>query len=253
MRPTPQRISFQDRALCQRTFGVRAQERQYHRLSLGDRPGMTLPRQHADLLCSYGATASEVEELLAYNDNVFDRSFALAPTLPLPPEPHVAVWERYAREVTEIGAFKALQRRLMQLRFPIREGISNTDAYRAVTLRGTSTQGMTEASGLNLANPDDLRLGVHPSPAGPIPVLTPGGREDFVALVRALSIKSEVRMRAVGQFLTLCCPTTCSAGPARGSCASAMKNVHPGVAYSLPLRGRYEILSRGPTRHNFVG
>jgi hypothetical protein len=139
MRPTPQRISFQDRALCQRTFGVRVQERQYHRLSLGDRPGMTLPRQHADLLGSYGATASEVEELLAYNDNVFDRSLARAPTLPLPAEPHVVAWERYAREVTEIGAFKALQRRLVQLRFPIRKGISNTDAYRAATLRGTST------------------------------------------------------------------------------------------------------------------
>jgi hypothetical protein len=191
MQPTPQRISFQDRALCQRTFGVRAQERQYHRLFLGEGPGMTLPRQHADLLGSYGATASEVEELLAYNDNVFDRSFARAPTLPLPAEPHVAAWERYAREVTEIGAFKALQRRLVQLRFPIRKGISNTDAYRAATLRGTSTQGMTEASGLNLANPDDLRLRVHPSPAGPIPVLTPGGREDFVALVRALTRKNE--------------------------------------------------------------
>ncbi len=151
----------------------------------------TRKTQRADLLASYGATASEIEELLSYNRNVFDRSFDLAPTLPLPTEPHAAAWERYASEAAEVGAFAALRRRLVQLRFPIREGISNTDAYRAATLRGAPTEGMAEASGLNLANPDDLRLGVHPSPAGPIPVLTPGGREDFVALVRALTRKNE--------------------------------------------------------------
>ena len=100
---------------------------------------MTLPGQHADLLASYGATAAEIEELLAYNHNVFDRSVDQAPTLPLPAEPHVAAWERYAREAAEVGAFAALRRRLVQLRFPIREGISKTDAYRAATLRGAST------------------------------------------------------------------------------------------------------------------
>ena len=109
---------------------------------------MTLPGQHADLLASYGATAAEIEELLAYNRNVFDRSVDQAPTLPLPTEPHVAVWERYAREAAEVGAFAALRRRLVQLRFPIREGISKTDAYRAATLRGAPTEEMTEASGL---------------------------------------------------------------------------------------------------------
>ncbi len=150
-----------------------------------------LPRQRADLLGSYGAAASEIEELLSYNRNVFDRSFDRPPTLPLPAEPHVAAWERYAREAAEVGVFAALRRRLVQLRFPIREGISKTDAYRAVTLRGTPTEEMIEASGLNLANPDDLRLSVHPSPAGPIPVLVPGDRADFVNLVRALTRKNE--------------------------------------------------------------
>ena len=152
---------------------------------------MTLPGQHADLLASYGATAAEIEELLAYNRNVFDRSVDQAPTLPLPTEPHVAVWEQYAREAAEVGAFAALRRRLVQLRFPIRKGISKTDAYRAATRRGSPTKEMAEASGLDLASPDDLRLRVHPSPAGPIPVLAPGDRADFVALARALTMRNE--------------------------------------------------------------
>lgn len=150
-----------------------------------------LSRQHADLLASYGATASEIEELLSYNRNVFDRSFDLAPTLPLPTEPHVAAWERYASEAAEVGALAALRRRLVQLRFPIREDVSQTDAYRAATLRGASTEGMAEASGLDFASPDSLRFGVHPSPVGPIPVISADDRADFVNLVRALTMKNE--------------------------------------------------------------
>ena len=147
--------------------------------------------QRADLLASYGATAKQTEELLAYNRNVFDRSVEEAPALPLPAEPHVAAWERYAREAAEAGVLAALRHKLVQLRFPIRDGISKTNAYRAATLRGASTEEMDEASGLDLASPDELRLGIHPSPAGLIPVLAPGGRADFVALVRALSMKNE--------------------------------------------------------------
>ena len=152
---------------------------------------MTLPRQHADLLASYGATDPEVEELLAYNRNVFDRSVEEAPALPLPAEPHVAAWERYAQEAAEDGAFAALRRRLAQLRFPIREGISQTDAYRAATLRGKQPEEIPEASGLELSRPNEIRLAVHRSPAGPIPVIAPGDRADFVTLVRALTMRNE--------------------------------------------------------------
>ncbi|HYQ84180.1 MAG TPA: hypothetical protein VEP28_09280, partial [Rubrobacter sp.] len=153
---------------------------------------MMTNRQRMDLLASYGASGSEIEELLAYDRNAFDEHRTDAPpVLPLPAESHVAAWERYAQEAAEAGAFAALQRRLVQLRFPIREGISQTEAYRAATLRGAPTEGMTEASGLVLARPDELRLIVHPSPAGPIPVLIPGGRTDFVAFVRALTMRNE--------------------------------------------------------------
>jgi hypothetical protein len=124
--------------------------------------GMMTNRQRMDLLASYGATGSEIEELLAYDRNAFNEHRTDAPpVLPLPAESHVAAWERYALEAAEAGAFAALQRRLIQLRFPIREGISQTEAYRAATLRGAPTEGMTEASGLVLARPHELRLIVH--------------------------------------------------------------------------------------------
>jgi hypothetical protein len=124
--------------------------------------GMMTNRQRMDLLASYGATGSEIEELLAYDRNAFDEHRTDAPpVLPLPAESHVAAWERYALEAAEAGAFAALQRRLIQLRFPIREVISQTEAYRAATLRGAPTEGMTEASGLVLARPHELRLIVH--------------------------------------------------------------------------------------------
>jgi hypothetical protein len=154
--------------------------------------GMMTNQQRMDLLASYGASGSEIEELLTYDTNAFDEHRTDAPpVLPLPAESHVAAWKRYALEAAEASAFAALQRRLVQLRFPIREGISQTEPYRAATLRGAPTEGMTEASGLVLARPDELRLLVHPSPAGQIPVLIPGGRADFVALVRALTMRNE--------------------------------------------------------------
>jgi hypothetical protein len=148
-------------------------------------------RQRVALLASYGATASEIEELLAYNRNSFDwRGADTPPAFPLPAESHVAAWERYALEAAEAGAFATLQRRLVQLRFPIREGISQTEAYRAATLRGAPTEEMTEASGLVLARPGELRLIVHPSPAGRVPALIPGARMDFVTLVHALTMRN---------------------------------------------------------------
>jgi|SRR5829696_341710 len=138
--------------------------------------------QHADLLASYGTTASEIKELLAYNRNVFDRSVEETPALPLPAEPHVAAWERYAREAAEGGALAALRRRLVQLQFPIREGISRTDAYRVATLRGRRRRRWTKPSGW---------ISRAPRSYGSVSILAPGGRADFVALVRALSMKNE--------------------------------------------------------------
>jgi hypothetical protein len=146
----------------------------------------------ADVLANFGASASEVKELLAYNQNVFNRNRLTHPvTFPLAPEAHVTAWEEYAVAARVVGAFEALLSRLVQFRFPIQEGISQTDAYRAATRKGVSVDGMAEATGLVLKQPKKLQLIIHQSLAGPIPVLLAGNREDFVTLVQALTMRNE--------------------------------------------------------------
>jgi hypothetical protein len=154
----------------------------------------------ADILTDFGANALEVEELLAYNQNVFERqTLNSAVEFPLTIETHVAVWEEYAAIAKrrrsliarEIGVFETLKQRLVQLQFPIQQGISETEAYRAATRRGVSTNGMTEASGLVLQQSDRIELIIHQSLAGKIPVLLVENRKDFVALVQALCKRNE--------------------------------------------------------------
>ncbi len=146
----------------------------------------------ARILPTFGAGPTETEELLAYDQSPFDHARLPTPlTLPLPPEAHVATWEQYAVEAAQVGVWETLVRHLPRLRFPIREGISQTEAYRAATLKGVSPDGMVEATGLSLNHPELLRLLVHRSVAGPVPVLIAGDRADFVALVRALSMRNE--------------------------------------------------------------
>lgn len=77
----------------------------------------------------------------------------------------------------------------MQLRFPIEEGISQTDTYRAATRRGVLP--WSTGPGIALRDPAGLRLLIQPTLSGHIPLLTVALREDFVTLVRALSGRNE--------------------------------------------------------------
>lgn len=146
----------------------------------------------ANILRAYGANISDTEELLAYNENVFDTASFVHPiNFPLAPELHVATWEKYLTEATVMGTFETLKKRLVQLQFPIREGISQTETYRAATRKGIPVDGMTEAAGLILTQPEKLQLIVHQSLAEAIPVLIAGNREDFLLLVQALTMRNE--------------------------------------------------------------
>jgi hypothetical protein len=146
----------------------------------------------ASVLTSYGANPSQIEELLAYNHNAFEHSsLALPLKFPLPPEPHVAAWQEYAEEAKVVGAFDVLKRVLVQFQFPIQQGISQTEGYRAATRRGVAVDDIPQATGLVLNKPEKLQLTVHQSIAGAIPVLQIGNREDFVSLVQALTKHNE--------------------------------------------------------------
>lgn len=164
--------------------------------------------RHAALLASFGATPDQIQELLAYNDNVFDLS-ALGPglghgtSLPLADEPFVAAWEGYAAEAAQRGVFATLRDRLPQLRFPIRKGISETPAYREATRRGVPVESVRRGPGLRLHRPDEVELVLHLSPAGRIPVLILRDRGDFVTLARALGSRNEPRVLpdSLGAFM----------------------------------------------------
>ncbi|MES1240553.1 MAG: hypothetical protein ABUT39_02945 [Acidobacteriota bacterium] len=137
-------------------------------------------------------TGETQAELQAYLANPFDLG-SLGPetVFPLPDEPFVEVWERWAAEARERGAFAVLSDHLPQLRFPVREGIGATEGYRAAVRRGVPPSEIPSATGLEIGRPDLVGLEIHESPAGRIPVILARGRDEFAALLRALSRKNE--------------------------------------------------------------
>jgi hypothetical protein len=144
----------------------------------------------ADILADYGASESEILELLTYNHNVFARP--LLEQLHQPQsESYLATWEQYAKNAATVGAYAALQPHLVQLQFPIMAGISETEDYRAATRKGKSTTQMKTATGLMLFQPEQLQLYIYPTLAGGIPVLVAGNRPDFISLVQALTRRNE--------------------------------------------------------------
>ncbi len=69
----------------------------------------------ANILKAYGANISDTEELLAYNENVFDTASLAHPgSFSLAPELHVAAWEKYLAEATLLGTFEALKKKFVQ-------------------------------------------------------------------------------------------------------------------------------------------
>ncbi|HSU14675.1 DUF7005 family protein [Longimicrobium sp.] len=141
----------------------------------------------AEVLRRHGAGPAEVAELLAYTAVELRRP-PRPPALPLDDEPFADAWAGYAAEAEARGAWNVLRERLPQLRFPIAQGMCETDEYRAATRRGLAPP---EGPGVELARPEALRLFVHPTPAGRLPVLAAGCRDDFVTLVRALARQNE--------------------------------------------------------------
>ena len=143
-------------------------------------------------LANYNASESEIQELLTYNQNVFQHNFLQSSFFfPLQPEPHIADWEQYIAEADRLGAYPILKSRLVQLQFPVVTGISETDDYRTATRKGTDPETLKLATGLILTQPEKLQLKIHNTLAGPIPIIITGNREDFVLLIQSLAKRNE--------------------------------------------------------------
>lgn len=106
--------------------------------------------------------------------------------LPLADEPHVAFY----RELPAQGS--ALVVRLAeafpQLYFSPAEGLSQTPEWVQAVRRGEPREGRKTPS---LQAPEALALHLLPTPAGTLPVLIAGCREDFVRLVQLLAHRGE--------------------------------------------------------------
>lgn len=143
------------------------------------------------ILRELGVSASVAAEIIAADTTPYARSEVSATrVLPLEDEPLVEVWRGYASEARSRGVFETLRRHLVQLRFPVRAGVSADDAYRRATRRG-DLDAAPAGGGLELRRPDALELTVPATMAGGVPLLVAGDRADFVLLVQALTGRNE--------------------------------------------------------------
>ncbi|HEY6892965.1 MAG TPA: hypothetical protein VI258_02270 [Rhodanobacteraceae bacterium] len=139
---------------------------------------------------AHGGRGAAAEQALAYCDKPFGD--VPCPSFPLADEPHIATWTAYASEAAAEGAFAALRRHFVQLRVPIRAGISQDAAYLDATRKGRPAAADEEyGPGLTLARPDRLTLEIRETIAGRLPILVAGERADFVALVQAFTGRNE--------------------------------------------------------------
>ena len=139
----------------------------------------------SSVLQNFGAGLSIVSELLEYTENIFDHSEGGSV---LGDEIFVEAWERYERESRRVGTYSCLQDRLIQLQFPVEKGISSEAAYIAATRQGRRP---SRRLGLELKDPDGVRVEIHATAAGRIPLIVVSNRSDFVRLVCALARKNE--------------------------------------------------------------
>ena len=143
------------------------------------------------VLRQFGAADADLDGLLAYTATAYGAAGQALTALPLADEQHLGAWQQYAADAATIGAFPALQRRFVQLQFPVRTGMSEDDAYRRATRRGDFEAAEAFAPGLRLEAPDDVELQIHQSVAGRIPVIVPATRADFTTLVQAFTERNE--------------------------------------------------------------
>lgn len=111
--------------------------------------------------------------------------------IPLQDEPFVQAWEDYIRDVPRLGVLGALRQRLVQLYFPVQEGMSANPDYLQATRRGGNPAELEAAGGIRFEDPAGLKVYLYQTLAGRIPVLETTSRKDFESLVQAFYHRNE--------------------------------------------------------------
>lgn len=132
------------------------------------------------------------KELPVLQENFFNQEGVL-PWERIPPQDElfIGAWEEYVKEAASNGGFAVLRERLLQLQFPVQDGISFTEAYRRATLKGLDVGSKREVTGTLLEAPAEVKLELYQTWAGKIPIIFTSNRADFVTLVRVLAHKNE--------------------------------------------------------------
>ncbi len=146
--------------------------------------------QRREMLQSLGAGGDQLAALLEYDRNGFDlERLREVRELPVEDEPHLEVWREYAGAASAgDGAIAVLRRSIVQLSFPVEEGISGTASYGAATKKGQWPFDLRPPAFVEEAG---IRLEIEPTAGGSVPIITASAREDFETLVRVFSARNE--------------------------------------------------------------
>lgn len=111
--------------------------------------------------------------------------------MPLPDAPYVETWQEYIADINRHGFIEALRPRLVQLGFPVREGMSTDTDYQTATRKGIVSTAVKAVPGKALYQADELKVYLHQTMAGRIPVIESNCRPDFETLVQTFSYRNE--------------------------------------------------------------
>lgn len=144
--------------------------------------------ERIEILKHFGAEEGQIGELLEYNRN----RFSIRDPIPeAEDEPFADTWRRYAGEALSTGVFSVFKKYIVQFKFPVAKGVSNTEAYRGATLKGIPPGEDFQEGGIRLVCPEALSLSMHETYAGEIPIIFTSSREDFKTLVRVFAMRNE--------------------------------------------------------------
>lgn len=111
--------------------------------------------------------------------------------IPLQDELFVRDWEEYINDISQQGFIASLSKRLVQLNFPVREGMSQNSNYQLATRRGADISKMPETTKVELKEPGRIEVYLYQTWAGRIPVIQVCDRSDFETLVRVFAHRNE--------------------------------------------------------------
>jgi hypothetical protein len=139
-----------------------------------------------------GGTEKEIFELSNYNKNLFDHKDLLdTKRFPIEDEAFVKHWEKCINATAEKGIVEVLKDNFIQLHFPVVSGMSKNEEYLEATRQGTIDVNRRMKNFLELEYPEGIKLYLHSTYAGRIPVIFTSNRKDFVLLVQALAGRNE--------------------------------------------------------------